>query len=171
LGRKRIEHFQHYQDGRWVTPFADMRRFYCLDRKDTVAERITVRYKANPPHPSSDKLGGLEYSVKKTLEAQGWRVLRNGWPDFFCFQFETDGTLQFMAVEVKESNDRVSPAQEHMHQALIAARVPVYIIRKPDELRALHRDQWRRWQMREYEPAIRKFREGFVREDEEEWIG
>lgn len=87
-----------------------------------------------------------ERVIKQMLEQRGFRVLRNGWPDFLCIK-ETLGPLRnytgwngqltvqaekikgICAVEVKSGKDKLSDEQKAVHQALAAVRVPVYVVR------------------------------------------
>jgi hypothetical protein len=76
----------------------------------------------------------LEKSVKETLEQQGFRVLRNGWPDFLCVRVDHRG-MGLVAVEVKSDYGRISDEQLEIHAALRAARIPVFVVRpnaRPD---------------------------------------
>ena len=80
-----------------------------------------------------------EQWVKEQLEERGWRVLRNGWPDFFCvreryYHVLDTKEVKYAAVEVKAGNDKVSPAQDSMHWALQKAGLSVVVI-NPDHLR------------------------------------
>jgi hypothetical protein len=59
-----------------------------------------------------------EHAIKKELEAQGYTVLRRGWPDFLAFK-EADGKLEVKGVEVKvAANDFPSKHQAAMHDVL-----------------------------------------------------
>jgi hypothetical protein len=65
----------------------------------------------------------LEVQIKQQLEADGWTVLRHGWPDFFCVK----GLLR-KAVEVKSAGDSIRPAQAKMHDALRLAGIDTEIL-------------------------------------------
>jgi hypothetical protein len=93
-------------------------------------------------------MNGSETIIKQMLEQRGFRVLRNGWPDFLCIK-DTLGPLRnyqdwngqpvaraekikgICAVEVKSGSDKLSDEQKAVHQALAAVRLPVYVVR-PD---------------------------------------
>ena len=89
-------------------------------------------------------MNATEQMVKTMLEQRGFRVLRNGWPDFLCIRKHVkqqggyfDGNpamtevLGLMAVEVKGSKDKLSESQLEVHKALRAVRIPVYVVRTP----------------------------------------
>jgi hypothetical protein len=87
----------------------------------------------------------FEQNVKKMLEDRGFRVIRNGWPDFLCLRKHvkqqgvfSSGKPNFveryglMGVEVKSRSDRLSATQIEVHKALQAARIPVFVVRPDD---------------------------------------
>jgi hypothetical protein len=89
-------------------------------------------------------MNGTERMVKDMLEQRGFRVLRNGWPDFLCLRKHVkkqgiyfDGTpaltevYGLMAVEVKSPKDALSETQREVHKALWAVRIPVFVVRPP----------------------------------------
>jgi Holliday junction resolvase len=59
-----------------------------------------------------------ELAVARSLRAEGWHVIRNGWPDFLCVR-----GLEVKAVEVKSRADRLSIAQKRAHKALRVAGI------------------------------------------------
>ena len=69
-----------------------------------------------------------EQVVRSHLERQGFRILRNGWPDFLALRKTTAG-WEVMAVEVKNGKDEISEAQGKMHRALHTAHIPVWVAR------------------------------------------
>ena len=67
-----------------------------------------------------------EGELRALLEANGYKVLRSGWPDFLAIP--PDGG-QSIAVEVKSGSDTVRKHQQAMHEALEAAGIPVLTVR------------------------------------------
>lgn len=65
-----------------------------------------------------------EQEIKRKLEEQGIKVLRNGWPDFLCQ--EAGGEV--FAVEVKRKNDTLSAQQQAVHHLLKKTGLFVYVI-------------------------------------------
>lgn len=57
-----------------------------------------------------------EEEVRQILLAEGWTVLRKGWPDFLCIRPDKPSTV--IAVEVKSVNDGYSPEQQTVISAL-----------------------------------------------------
>jgi hypothetical protein len=72
-----------------------------------------------------------EAALNKLLTDNGYRVLRNGWPDLFVVP--PDGSPSF-AVELKSSTDMVRPGQKKMHAALEAAGIRVVVVKKVKEV-------------------------------------
>ena len=53
-----------------------------------------------------------ELKVKAKYEAEGWRMLRGGAPDFIALKIdEKGGILEFMGIEVKNSHDSLTYEQ------------------------------------------------------------
>ncbi len=76
-----------------------------------------------------------EEQIAESLRAEGWKVLRNGWPDFLCWRDDTaDGKRKLMCVEVKneDTGDTLREAQIMNHALLSGIGLPVYIARTPD---------------------------------------
>lgn len=67
-----------------------------------------------------------ETSFKDFMEQRGFKVYRNGWPDFLVV---SDGGETF-AVEVKGRPGGVPPEQRAMHSALRLAGIKTYIVRR-----------------------------------------
>ena len=67
-----------------------------------------------------------ELKIKKQLELSGWKVPRNGWPDFLCLNEKTNRVL---AVEVKTGNDQLRKEQKSMIEALKLCGIPTNICR------------------------------------------
>ena len=65
-----------------------------------------------------------ETALSNLLTDNGYRVLRNGWPDLLVVP--PDGSPGF-AVELKSGRDKVRPHQKEMHDALEAAGVRVVV--------------------------------------------
>ena len=82
-----------------------------------------------------------ELQVKAALEGRGFKVLRNGWPDFLCLKPLTGDRVGLLAVEVKTHKDRLSEEQKAVHSVLKSARIPVYVLRPGEELRKLSSHQ------------------------------
>lgn len=59
----------------------------------------------------------------------GYRVLRNGWPDFLVVKDEE----QIFAIEWKEFGDKVRPDQEAMHTVLERAGIATLVTGSLDE--------------------------------------
>ena len=56
----------------------------------------------------------VEAQVAERLEAEGWEVLKNGWPDFLAYK---DGKIRL--IEVKPHGGRhLSPRQQHMAEIM-----------------------------------------------------
>lgn len=70
-----------------------------------------------------------EREFKELVESTGFRVRRNGWPDFAIV--DERGNI-FSTVELKCGFDKISREQELMHEALQAADVPVVIVHESD---------------------------------------
>lgn len=68
-----------------------------------------------------------EEAVLKEFKAAGWSALRNGWPDYLLVRTNSDGKLEFMALEVKCGRDSVSGHQEAIHVALRSAGIEVVV--------------------------------------------
>jgi len=81
-------------------------------------------------------MNNFEKEVQEYFQADGWTVLRNGWPDFFCLKIVQQSygapEIKLSAVEVKRGADKLSMAQEAMHKALRQAGIPVWVIRPKD---------------------------------------
>lgn len=75
----------------------------------------------------------FEQRVQKFLQGQGYKVLRNGWPDFLAV-YERDGSV--IAIEAKQGNDTLSDEQLKIHQQLISSGLPVFVVR-PENLKSL----------------------------------
>lgn len=53
-----------------------------------------------------------ELIIKRKYEAEGWRILRGGAPDFIALKVDEGGEiLEFMGVEVKPANGSLSYEQ------------------------------------------------------------
>lgn len=71
-----------------------------------------------------------ETEVAEALEAQGWNITNNGWPDFLCWRDAPDGTREIMGVEVKRDDaDALKENQAENHAVLISAGIPVFVAR------------------------------------------
>lgn len=65
-----------------------------------------------------------EQTVYDMLRAEGWRVLKGGWPDFLA---ERGGSIRF--IEVKNSNDRVGVAQKRILRSLRRIGIEVEVVK------------------------------------------
>ena len=65
-----------------------------------------------------------ELVVKSKYEALGWKVLRNGAPDFICLKVDPNGEItDVLAVEVKSPTDAMRYEQEVYKKLLAWANV------------------------------------------------
>ena len=78
-----------------------------------------------------------ETEIKEELLKKGWRVLKNGAPDFFCIRY-VGGKREIVAVEVKTGNQQPSPIQNEVHELLKQAGIPVHIVYPGDSLHELN---------------------------------
>jgi hypothetical protein len=74
-----------------------------------------------------------ERRISLSLMEKGWRVLRNGAPDFFCIRV-SNGKRELIAVEVKGPGDRLSAAQQEVKSFLAEAGIPTYVVGDEDSL-------------------------------------
>lgn len=66
-----------------------------------------------------------EEEVKAKYEAEGWRVLRNGAPDFVMLKVDEEGAiLAIMGVEVKSPRGRLTYEQGVYRKIFEAAGLP-----------------------------------------------
>jgi hypothetical protein len=68
-----------------------------------------------------------ELALSKLLTDNGYRVLHNGWPDFYAVP--RDGGPGF-AVELKSSHGKLGEHQKELHEALAAAGVRVVVAKE-----------------------------------------
>ena len=66
-----------------------------------------------------------EEKIKQQLERQGFKVFRNGWPDFLVL----NGNRSGFAIELKTGRDSVKPEQKAIHAALAQLGIVTYVIR------------------------------------------
>lgn len=71
------------------------------------------------------KLTTTEQEVFDELRADGWYVLRNGWPDFLAVR---DGKVRF--IEVKSAGNSLRAEQRRLHRELRKLGIEVEIIRR-----------------------------------------
>jgi hypothetical protein len=76
-----------------------------------------------------------EARIAESLRADGWKVLRNGWPDFLCWRDESDGRRKVICVEVKDetTGDSLRKPQIMNHAVLTEIGLPVYVLGKPED--------------------------------------
>ena len=73
-------------------------------------------------------MNAREELVKKRYEAEGWTVLRRGWPDFLAYRPAADGQLEVKPIEVKSGpNDLPSNDQQKMHELFSRLGLPVEV--------------------------------------------
>ena len=105
-------------------------------------------------------MNDTERQARDIFEAQGWKVLRAGWPDLLMVRC---GEVQ--AVEVKSGNDRVKPHQKACHDVLNQSGIPVVVfnptISKLKHKRLVRKDLTRRFIL-EY-PQLVPLRQSDVR--------
>jgi hypothetical protein len=70
-----------------------------------------------------------ETYVAQQLADEGWTVVRDGLPDWFCYRTDADGKTEIQFVEAKADYTKVQPNQAQVISALRAAGVTVRIIR------------------------------------------
>jgi hypothetical protein len=104
-----------------------------------------------------------EKQVAAALEAEGWQVLRNGWPDFLCWRDRPSGVPEVMCVEVKDEStgDRLRPSQVINHSVLKAIGLRVRVvgtsfIEAPEMISRKKAAAQARWQNPEYRAAHKK---------------
>jgi len=66
----------------------------------------------------------IEKDIKKGLEERGYKVLKNGWPDFLI----QDPSGQAFFIEAKADGDTLKPNQAEMLQALASLKLNVLIV-------------------------------------------
>ena len=67
-----------------------------------------------------------ELQVKQQYEEKGWKVLRNGAPDFLMFKTleSTNATYDVLMVEVKSTKDRLSYEQSIYREIMEQHGIP-----------------------------------------------
>lgn len=73
-----------------------------------------------------------EIRAREDLINEGWKVLRNGWPDFLCTRMK-EGKMEFMVCEVKTPNDKLREEQLFVKRFFEMIDIPYVIktIREP----------------------------------------
>ena len=69
-----------------------------------------------------------EVAVKQQLEADGWRVLRNGAPDFIALKVANGEIVEMKGVEVKSRKGVLSYEQSVYKDVLHRAGIPFEVI-------------------------------------------
>jgi predicted Holliday junction resolvase-like endonuclease len=64
-----------------------------------------------------------EQHIKKKYEAEGWKVLRNGAPDFIMLKLIDGKIVDMLAVEVKSPKDKLHYEQKVYRDILAKAGV------------------------------------------------
>ena len=96
-----------------------------------------------------------EAALAKAMQKRGWRVYRNGWPDFLVLDGKSSSP-KGCAVEFKARGDSLSDDQKEMHKGLGLLGIPTHIVREdwkttlpevrrgfftPSDLKSLQRKQ------------------------------
>lgn len=68
-----------------------------------------------------------EIEAREQLIQEGWKVLRNGWPDFLCTRI-VNGEMEFMAVEVKFNGDTLREEQLFVKEFFRLINIPYRVI-------------------------------------------
>jgi hypothetical protein len=68
-----------------------------------------------------------EIEAREQLIREGWKVLRNGWPDFICTKM-VRGKMEFMVVEVKHNTDKLREEQLFIKEFFRLINVPYRVI-------------------------------------------
>lgn len=79
--------------------------------------------------PDGYRVNKREREVVDALKAEGYTVLRNGWPDFLAVRGNDT-----VAVEVKAPTDSLTNAQFRMHSALKAIGIETVVAREGENL-------------------------------------
>ncbi len=85
---------------------------------------------ANPPALDSIQTSSeSEQKFVRKAKDKGWRVLKNGWPDFLLFRKSVDGQIEIQAVEVKQvhGDDPLRECQKLMLSLLTILGIPCYV--------------------------------------------
>ncbi len=69
-----------------------------------------------------------EERLQAALVKTGWKILRNGWPDFLCVGNAANGRQAIAAVELKTRHDHTRPSQLAVHDVLRKAGIPVHVV-------------------------------------------
>jgi hypothetical protein len=69
-----------------------------------------------------------EQAIDK-FKAEGWSIIKDGWPDYLLVRSVSNGKLEFMGVEVKCGRDQLSDQQRLMHAALLCAGIKVEVVK------------------------------------------
>ena len=64
-----------------------------------------------------------EKHIKQKYEAEGWKALRNGAPDFIMLKIENGNIADMLAVEVKSPKDKLRYEQKVYRDILAKAGV------------------------------------------------
>jgi hypothetical protein len=73
-------------------------------------------------------MNSLERQVKQQLEAEGWRVLRGGSPDFLALRVNNGEITEVKAIEVKAPGSKLSYEQGIYRIILERAGVPFSVV-------------------------------------------
>lgn len=72
-------------------------------------------------------MNDYEQAIHDKFRAEGFTVLRNGWPDFLCLS-----DTRVFCIEAKQGTDFVKPSQIKMHTALMKLGIPTVVLRPED---------------------------------------
>lgn len=62
--------------------------------------------------------------IRKSLERDGWEILRGGWPDFICLK---EGKLRF--IEAKNPHGKLTRLQKKVHEILTSFGMDIEVVR------------------------------------------
>ena len=69
-----------------------------------------------------------ELEVKKQLESEGWKVLRNGAPDFIALKVVNGSIIDMKGVEVKRKGSSLTYEQEIYRKVFVKAGVSFEVL-------------------------------------------
>ena len=79
--------------------------------------------------PGSKAVNRREQQVKAKYEAEGWKVLRNGAPDFVCMRLDEAGSIvKMLGLEVKPPNGQLTYEQAVYQKIFQWAGVPYQVV-------------------------------------------
>ena len=73
-------------------------------------------------------MNNLEKQAKRQLEAEGWRVLRGGAPDYIALKVNDGEITDYKGVEVKSKNGKLSYEQQLYRMIFQKAGIPYEVV-------------------------------------------